>query len=274
MSETGLKALASHRKPKFGHFVVEFATPGIGHILKSAGCDFVLFDMEHSGFGFETLKSAIRYFEAAQLPVIVRTPSKDYHHIARAMDMGAEGIMLPMVGTAAEAKRILDGVKYTPEGSRGVGLQMAHDRYRPGAVKDKFAAANRRSTLFCQIETAEGVRNADAIAALPGVDCLWIGHFDLSVSLGVPGEFESKKFADAIVRIVAAARKHGKGLCSLVSTVEQGIALNAQGFDFICYSADVWALRNALAEAVDRLRAGCAVNATENAGRSRKRKKT
>src|ERR1700753_1382949 len=138
MTAQGLKELAQNKSPKFGHFVVEVATPGIGHILKSAGCDFVLFDMEHSGFGFETLKSAIRYFEAAQLPAIIRTPSKDYHHIARAMDMGADGIMLPMVGSAAEAQHILDSMKYTPEGTRGVGLQMAHDRYRPGAVKDKF----------------------------------------------------------------------------------------------------------------------------------------
>jgi 2-keto-3-deoxy-L-rhamnonate aldolase RhmA len=251
---------------------VEFATPGIGHILKSAGCDFVLFDLEHSGFGFETVKSAIRYFEAAQLPAIVRAPSKDYHHIARAMDMGAEGIMLPMVGSAAEAKHILDCMKYTPAGSRGVALQVAHDRYRPGAVNDKFVAANRRSTLFCQIETAEGVKNADAIAALPGVDCLWVGHFDLSVSLGVPGEFESKKFTDAIARVVAAARKHNKALGRLVPTVEQGVALNAEGFDFICYSGDVWVLHNALAEAITQLRAGCAANSgkKEKSGKGRK----
>ena len=84
MAAQGLKELAETKAPKFGHFIVEFATPGIGHILKSAGCDFVLFDLEHSGFGFETVKSAIRYFEAADLPVIVRVPSKEYHHIARA----------------------------------------------------------------------------------------------------------------------------------------------------------------------------------------------
>ena len=86
MDGQGLKALTRTREPKFGHFIVEFATPGIGHILKSAGCDFALFDMEHSGFGMETVKSAIRYFEAASLPAIVRVPSKEYHHIARACD--------------------------------------------------------------------------------------------------------------------------------------------------------------------------------------------
>src|SRR5919199_6897908 len=97
MAFSGLKQMAHTRDLKCGHFVVEFATPGIGHILKNAGCDFVLFDTEHSGFGFETIKNAIRYFEAARLPAIVRVPSKEYHHIARAADMGAEGIMLPMV---------------------------------------------------------------------------------------------------------------------------------------------------------------------------------
>ena len=260
MSQPGLKELAANRSPKFGHFIVEFATPGIGHILKSAGCDFVLLDMEHSGFGFETVKSMLRYMEAAQLPAIVRSPSKDYHHIARACDMGAEGVMLPMVGSAEEAKAILNAIKYTPEGSRGVALQIAHDRYRPGAVKDKFAAANKRTTFFAQIETAEGVKNADAIAAVPGVDCLWVGHFDLSVSLGIPGEFDNPKFTKAIAKVVAATRKHGKALGRLVPTVEQGVELNQNGFDFICYSGDVWVLHNALAAAIGELRAKCRRN--------------
>ncbi|MBV9569162.1 MAG: hpch/hpai aldolase [Hyphomicrobiales bacterium] len=258
MAEHRLRGLAADKMPKFGHFIVEFATPGIGHILKSAGCDFVLFDLEHSGFGFETVKSAIRYFEAADLPVIVRVPSKEYHHIARAMDMGAEGLMLPMVGTVAEARHVLNSMKYTPAGGRGVALQVSHDRYRPGAVTDKFAAANQRSTFFCQIETAEGVENAEKIAALPGVDCLWVGHFDLSVALGIPGDFGSKIFTDAIARVVAAAKKHGKSLGRLVPTVEQGIELNRQGFDFICYSGDVWVLHDALAKAIGELRAACA----------------
>ena len=268
MAAQGLKELIGSKTPKFGHFIVEFATPGIGHILKSAGCDFVLFDLEHSGFGFETVKSAVRYFEAADLPVIIRAPSKDYHHVARAMDMGAEGLMLPMVGNEAEARQIVNSMKYTPDGCRGVALQVAHDRYRPGAVKDKFAAANRRSTLFCQIETAEGVENAEAIAAVPGVDCLWVGHFDLSVSLGVPGEFGSKTFSDAIARVVAAAAKDGKSLGRLTPTVEQGVELWGQGFDFICYSGDVWVLHDALADAIGRLRKGCSMQSDKSETRS------
>lgn len=261
----GLKAMAGTRAPKFGHFIVEFATPGIGHILKSAGCDFVLFDLEHSGFGFETVKSAIRYFEAAQVPVIVRVPSKEYHHIARAMDMGAEGLMVPMVGSAEEARQIVHSMKYHPQGGRGVALQVAHDRYRPGAVADKFTATNARTTLFCQIETADGVKNCEEIAAVDGVDCLWVGHFDLSVGLGIPGEFEHPDFKAAIDRTVKAARSHGKAMGRLVPTVEVGIELYDVGFDFICYSGDVWVLHNALSEAIGKLREGTKASASKNA---------
>jgi 2-keto-3-deoxy-L-rhamnonate aldolase RhmA len=257
MTQAGLKGMARSRKLKLGHFIVEFATPGIGHIMKSAGCEFALFDLEHSGFGFETVKSAIRYFEAAGVAPIVRVPSKEYHHIARACDMGAEGLMVPMVGTAAEAKSIADSMKYYPAGKRGVALQVAHDRYRSGAVTDKLKTANEFTTLFCQIETAEGVANADAIAAVEGVDCLWVGHFDLSVSLGIPGQFDHPKFKDAIERVVAATRKRKKALGRLVPTVDQGVAFFAQGFDFICYSGDVWVLHNALAEAITALRTKC-----------------
>jgi 2-dehydro-3-deoxyglucarate aldolase/4-hydroxy-2-oxoheptanedioate aldolase len=252
-----LKAMTKTKDVKLGHFIVEFATPGIGHLLKAAGCDFVFFDMEHSGFSFETLKSAIRYFEAAGVAVIVRVPAQENDMLARACDMGAEGLIAPMISTVAQAQAMVDSVKYYPAGKRGVGLQMAHDNYRAAPVAEALAAANARTAIFCLIETADGAANVDAIAALEGVDGLWVGHFDLSVSLGIPGEFTHPKFTAAIDAIIAAARKHGKSLGRLVPNTEQGIAFYKQGFDFCCYSGDVWVLRDALAAAVKTIREGC-----------------
>ena len=165
--------------------------------------------------------------------------------------------MLPMVGTPDEVRRIIAGMKYHPQGSRGVALQVAHDRYRPGAVADKFTAANQRTTLFCQIETAEGVENAEKMAAIDGVDCLWVGHFDLSVSLGIPGQFDHKDFKRAIERTIAATKKHKKSLGRLVTTVDLGVDIYRQGFDFVCYSGDVWLLHAALEDGIKKLRAGC-----------------
>src|SRR5579875_976464 len=116
MPNDTLKSMIGTKPLKAGHFIFEFITPGIGHMLKNSGCDFVIFDMEHSAFGYETIKQGLRYAEAARLPAIVRTASRDYHHIARACDSGAEGIMLPMVGSAKEARGIVDAIKYYGEG--------------------------------------------------------------------------------------------------------------------------------------------------------------
>ena len=92
MKSHSLKDMLKSPDLKISNFIIEFATPGIGHILKAAGCDFSFFDMEHSGFSFETLKSAIRYFEAAGVSIIVRVPAQENDMLARACDMGAEGL--------------------------------------------------------------------------------------------------------------------------------------------------------------------------------------
>ena len=265
MAERTLKQMTRSGRLKVGTFVVEFGTPGIGQLLDAAGCEFVLLDMEHSGFGFDTIKQVLRYMQAGDMPTIVRVPSREYHHAARAMDVGAEGIMLPMIGSAATARELLGYVKYAPAGERGVALQIAHDRYAPGPVHKKLRDANRRSTFFALIETAEGVANAHEIAALKGVDALWIGHFDLSVSMGIPGQFDHPDFQAAVARVVDAARKHDKSLGRLVPDAETGAALFKEGFDFICYSGDVWLLQQALRAGAEALRARC--------GRGRQRKR-
>ncbi len=257
MAQAGLKQMLRSSGLKVGHLIVEFVTPGIGHILKAAGCDFVFLDMEHSGFSFETLKSAIRYFEAADVPVIVRVPALENDMLARACDMGAEGLIAPMISTAAQAQAMVDSIKYFPRGKRGVGLQMAHDNYRSAPVAEALSNANARTAVICLIETAEGAENADAIAAIPDVDCLWVGHFDLSVSLGIPGEFDNPVFTAAVEKIISAAKKHGKALGRLVPNTDHGIQYYKQGFDFCCYSGDVWVLRDALTAAVITLREGC-----------------
>ena len=255
MALTTLREMAATRRAKFGTLLIEFASPGIGYIFKAAGAQYVFLDMEHSGFGFDTLKQLLRYMEAAALPAIVRPPSRHYHHIARALDMGAEGIMLPMVGTAAEAERIVAHAKYPPHGHRGVALGVAHDRYAPGAPATKLRAANRRVTVFPLVETRQGVENVDEIAATEGVDGIWIGHFDLSTSLGVPGRFDHPDVEAAVDRVARACVRNKKSFGCIVPDVEAGIAAYHTGYDFICYSGDVWLLRETLSRGIDDLKA-------------------
>jgi len=199
----------------------------------------------------------LRYMEAAELPTFVRPPSQSSHHIATFLDAGAEGLMLPMVSNADQARAIVDAMKYAPQGSRGVALGIAHDRYAPGPVLEKLTAANQRTVCLVLIETKEGIANVDEIAVVEGVDVLWIGHFDLSCSLGIPGQFEHPEFLSAVEKVVAAGQAQGKSLGRMVRSIDEGVALNNQGFDFICYSGDLWLLQDALRTGIEELRQRC-----------------
>jgi 2-dehydro-3-deoxyglucarate aldolase/4-hydroxy-2-oxoheptanedioate aldolase len=250
-----LKAMARSGELAAGTFLVEFVTPGIGHILAGAGCDFAFLDMEHSGFGEETVKAALRFLEAGGIPTLVRVPSREAHDIGRIADIGAEGVMVSLVGTAAVAQAAVAALKYPPEGRRGVALRVAHDNYRaPATPAAGLAAANARTTLFLMIETAEGVENVEAIAATPGVDVLWLGHFDLSASLGIPGAFDHPRFRAATQRICAAAQAHGLGLGRLVTGVPEAAQAWADGFRMLAWGGDAWLLQQAVADGVAGLR--------------------
>ena len=265
MPRPNLKRLLASDKLKAGHSLFEFSTPGIGQILGAAGIDFVFVDMEHSGFGITELKQLITSLRAANLPSLVRPPSKSYHHIARVLDVGADGLLLPMVATADEARQIVLNANYPPLGQRGIALGIAHDGYHPQTPHKALQSANRRIGIAALIETVEGVQNVDEIAAVDGVDCIWLGHFDLSASLGIPGEFDHPDFQQSERKIRKAARKHGKALGFLVVSPEQGIDRFQKGYDVICHQTDIGLYRQTLATDIENLRTGCS--------RSRGRKK-
>ena len=254
-----------------GHYIGEFTTPGIGYMLAEAGCEYAFLDMEHSAMSFDRLGSLLRFMEAADLPAMVRVPSHSYDHIARALDLGAEGIVIPMLGTAAEAEAVIQAMKYTPMGKRGVAPGLGNDLYKMRPVTDMLAASNERTALIGLIETVEGIENVDAIAALPEVDCLWVGHFDLSCSLGIPGEFDHPRFASATAKVHAAGKKHGKALGRLVGTVEEGVAVATEGWNLVCYGGDVWIYQAALHQGLDGIRSR--VEAAPAAGRQKRKNK-
>ena len=144
-------------------------------------------------------------------------PRGEYHFIARALDVGALGVMVPMVGTAAEAAHIVACTRYPPAGRRGAAFGFAHDDYQGGDVAAKIAAIHERTLVIPQIETVEGLNNVEAIAAVPGVDALWLGHFDLTNFMGIPGGFRHPDYLAAVKRIVAACDAHGKAAAFLAT---------------------------------------------------------
>ena len=127
-----LKEMTRTRSLKTGTFIVEFNTPGIGHILKAAGSDFAFLDTEHSGFGMDALKAALRYLEAAGLPTLVRVPSGESHHINRALDAGAEGVMVPKAESVADVRDLVQAAKYPPAGERELRSASSMTALRKG----------------------------------------------------------------------------------------------------------------------------------------------
>src|SRR6476661_5529775 len=158
----------------FGTFAFEFATSCISRLAAAAGAEFLIYDMEHTGWSHETIKQLIASSRGTELTTLVRVPATEYHFCARALDMGAAGIMAPMVESAEQAQRLVQFTKYPPVGRRGSAFSIAHDDYRGGDIVEKINTANSETLLLAQIETAAGLENVDAIAAVPGIDVLWV----------------------------------------------------------------------------------------------------
>jgi 2-dehydro-3-deoxyglucarate aldolase/4-hydroxy-2-oxoheptanedioate aldolase len=238
-----------------GHMIFEFSTTGIGRIAAEAGAEFLIFDMEHTGWSIETIRGLIATTRAADTIPMVRVPATQYHLMSRPLDAGAMGLMVPMVETVEQAELIVKSAKYPPAGIRGCAFGVSHDDFTGGDVFAKMTSANEQIFLMPQIETVKGLENCEAIAALDGVDCLWIGHFDLTASMGIHAQFDHPDFLAAVDRVVAACNAHGKVPGIMAGSVEAGKQWAAKGFRAIAYNGDLWVYQQALREGIAALKA-------------------
>ncbi|MCL6507239.1 MAG: hypothetical protein K6T59_09450 [Bryobacteraceae bacterium] len=237
-----------------GHMVSEFATRGMARILEAAGADFALIDMEHSGVDLERVADLLAWFRATSVTPLVRVPQGLYHFVARVMDAGALGVMVPNVESAEQARAIVRAAKYAPLGARGVGLGVAHTDYQLPDPVSYFREANEATMVLCQIESVAGLEEVEEIAAVEGVDVVWVGHFDLTQSLGIPGQFEHPRFRDALAAVVAAARRYGKAAGIQPGSLEQARQWLALGFSIVSFTNDVTLYRDTLRQTLTWLR--------------------
>lgn len=250
MKPNRFKQRLADGKVPVGHMVLEFGVRSLPRLLENAGLDFVLIDTEHSAFSTSEIADLVAWFRATDIAVFVRVPQVQYHWVARTLDLGAMGIMIPNVKNAAEAKAIVDAAKYAPLGRRGVIMGNANTDFQTLSPADFLMEANRNTTVICQIESVEGVENLEAIAGTPGVDVLWVGHFDLTQSMGIPGQFHDPRFLEALGKVVACARRHGLGAGIQPGSLTQAEEWMKIGFNVISYSGDYSVYTTALAHAV------------------------
>ena len=231
-----------------GMMVFEFFSPNMPSIAASAGADFLMYDMEHTAIGTEALRQQMAACRGLDIIPLVRIPSVEGNVIGQILDIGAHGIMVPMVETAAQARDIVSRAYYPPQGKRGTAFSIAHDEYTAGEPVEKMKAANSRTIVIAMIETAEGLKNVEDIAATPGIDVLWLGHFDLTSSLGIPGELDHPVYIDAVKKISAAAKSNGKFAAYMALNQDFASHYWAEGYRMLAYGLDHLLLKSALGE--------------------------
>jgi 2-keto-3-deoxy-L-rhamnonate aldolase RhmA len=239
----------------YGVMAAEFFTPGFCQIASNAGAEFVIFDMEHGGVGIDVLKAQIAFARGAGVAPVVRVPGIAYHLVAPVLDAGAVGIMAPMVETPDQAENLGKWCRYRPEGVRGVGFGVAHDGYRGGDVMELMREENERTLVIALVETAKGISNADEILSVAGIDVGWMGHYDLTNTMGITAQFDRPEFNAAVEKLFGACERHGKAAGFLAASIAQAREWRAKGVRCLCYGTDVGVFQSALSEALRTLKA-------------------
>ncbi len=212
--------------------------PTVAELMAKSGFDWLAIDMEHSPLSVSECQELIRTIDLCGVPVLVRVAANDAVLIKRAMDAGAHGVIVPMVNSAEEAKNAVASVRYPPVGNRGVGLARAQGYGRD--FEQYVPWAKKYAVVVVQIEHIKAVDNIDGILDVEGIDAIIIGPYDLSGSLGKPGEFKDPAVVKAMAKVQKAAAAKGvpPGV-HVVSSDEKLLAERIQqGYSFVAYGVD------------------------------------
>ena len=239
-----------------GSMIFEFFSPGMSSLLVNAGCRFVLYDMEHTGLGYETLKWLFASCRGLPIEPMVRVPRGEYTWLARALDLGARGVMIPMVESEEQAKSIVQACRYPPIGRRGAAFGFAQCDYVGGDVGEKIRQLHERTLVIAQIETERGLDQVEKIAAVDGIDVLWVGHFDLSNFMGIPGQFNDPRFDAAMRRVAQVAKQHGKAAGFMATDAGWVARAKEMGYTMIAAGTDTGVLELGMKNLVNQIQEG------------------
>ena len=224
-------------QPTVGAFL-NLGSPAAAELVARAGYDWALVDLEH-GMGTDAdLYAQLLAVQTTPTAAIVRVPSAERLRVGRALDFGADGLMIPRLETVAEVTETLRWMRYPPAGIRGVALPNRGGGYGTIAHADLAATVNPRVLGVFQVESPDAVAAAPDLAAIDGVDVVFVGPADLSHAMGIPGRFDEPAFVAALDAVVAACRAHGKSAGILLRDATVVAGARAQGFTFLGIGSD------------------------------------
>lgn len=204
-----------------------------------AGFDFTIIDSEHGATGTETATHMVRAAHGAGMPAIIRVLYNHPGLIQKAVDTGAAGVMVPQVNSARAAAEAVRAARFYPEGQRGVCCFTRAAQYGAITPAEHIARANRNTVVIVQVEGEEGVRAVEEILATPGVDLVFVGPFDLSQSLGIPGQVKHPRVKEKMHEVLALAKRAGIPVGTFADCPEDAAYWAAQGVQFMTFLSDL-----------------------------------
>ena len=242
MSAVPNHALAQLRAGKLaiGLGVSQSRTVAIAQIAKTSGFDWMFIDCEHSSMDLDTAAQISTAALTVGVTPVVRVSGLEHWHASRILDNGAQGIVVPHVESRQEAQRVANACRFPPVGKRSMGGGLAQVGYKSMPIGDVARVVNEETLVVVMIESPSGVANCDEIASTPGIDALLIGTNDLCFEMGIPGQFNDPRVAEAYKKVIAACRKHGKfpGMGGMYTPellerhIGMGVQLVLSGSDF------------------------------------------
>ncbi|MGE5545000.1 MAG: HpcH/HpaI aldolase family protein [Bacillota bacterium] len=252
MFNNKLKKALYEGKACFGTLICN-NSPDIVEICGLVGFDFVILDIEHGYMSPETTVNLIRAAEVTGMTPITRVTENSETIILRSLDVGSHGVQIPQVNDAASARLAVQRAKYYPEGMRGVAFPRSSN-YGLNPVFDYFKQANDETLVVVHCENVSGLANIEEIAAVPGVDVIFLGPFDLSQSMGIPGRVESPPVQEAANRVVKVCQRYGKIPGIYCNTAEEARQRADQGFKYLPIGMDSTLIAQALKRVVDKVK--------------------
>lgn len=220
-------------------------SPVVVELLGLGGVDFVVIDCEHSAIDLKDTENLIRAGHSTQISVLVRVARCDSHLISQPLDMGAAGIHVPQIECPEMARKVVSAARYHPLGSRGLQPYVRSASYRAYGTAEYLAHANDDSLLVAQIEGKKGMDNLESILKVEGLDIAFFGPYDLSQSLGIPGQVKNPRVLDMVKSAIEIARQSGKHVGIYCDDVETAIQYRSIGVSYLTVGIDTAMLLSA-----------------------------
>jgi 2-keto-3-deoxy-L-rhamnonate aldolase RhmA len=242
----------------FGTMIKEMLTGGIVDVLELAGFDYFVIDMEHARYDMPIINELLQYARKSAVTGIVRVPELNYANVAKALDMGAEGIWVPHVDTEKEAALLVQYAKYPPEGKRGAAVPVFRWKEMQQAESPAayYKGCNDEVLLIAQIESARAIGNVEKIASVDGIDVCMMGTNDLSLDMGYPGQGSHPDIKNAIQQVVDACKTSNIASGTHIASLETIRYWMGQGMRMLTYAYETNMIMEKGKEALEVLKEG------------------